>query len=174
MARAVLSVLGTTADVIHEALIVTADLLEFAPVPGLALAAKTVVNIWDAAQYVDVSYIMFYNMYSCKNQFLSDESIGLFSSHRKMCRYTHIYQKRNLWSRRQCRHWAGLADTEARRVIFFAVLYTNNSLTWSQGHIWVYTDSCFDKKISLCWSGTSNAMKYYRTSQVATVCFAMH
>ena len=96
MARAVLSVLGTTADVIHEALIVTADLLEFAPVPGLALAAKTVVNIWDAAQYVDVSYIMFYNMYSYKNQFLSDESISLFSSHRKMCRYTHIYQKRNL------------------------------------------------------------------------------
>ncbi len=63
MARAVVSVLGTTAEVVHEALIIGVDLLEFAPVPGLALAAKTVVNIWDSAQYVDVSYNMLFNMY---------------------------------------------------------------------------------------------------------------
>lgn len=45
--------LGT--DILHEALFVGVDLLQLAPVPGLAEAAKTLLNIWDAVQQVDVS-----------------------------------------------------------------------------------------------------------------------
>ncbi|KAF9481061.1 hypothetical protein BDN70DRAFT_876798 [Pholiota conissans] len=57
VARAAVSVLGTTAEVIHEALIIGVDLLELAPVPGLAIAAKTLVNIWDSAQNVDMNQL---------------------------------------------------------------------------------------------------------------------
>jgi abelson tyrosine-protein kinase 1 len=42
------------ADVAHEALLLSAELVELAPLPGLAPAAKTLLNIWDAMQDVDV------------------------------------------------------------------------------------------------------------------------
>ncbi|KAJ3509359.1 hypothetical protein NLJ89_g5260 [Agrocybe chaxingu] len=55
VAKAVVSALGTGADVVHEALYLGVELLEFAPVPGLQAAAKTILNIWDAAQQVDMN-----------------------------------------------------------------------------------------------------------------------
>lgn len=49
------SALGTTADVVHELLEIGTDFLQLAPVPGLSSAAKTLLNIWDALEHVDVS-----------------------------------------------------------------------------------------------------------------------
>lgn len=50
------SILGTTLDVTHEALILSTELLEFAPVPGLQNIAKTLLHIWDSLQDVDVRF----------------------------------------------------------------------------------------------------------------------
>ncbi|PPR04893.1 hypothetical protein CVT26_012713 [Gymnopilus dilepis] len=55
VAQAVVSTLGTAADVVHEALYVGVELFDLAPVPGLSLAARTLLNIWDAAQNVDMN-----------------------------------------------------------------------------------------------------------------------
>ncbi|PPR04355.1 hypothetical protein CVT24_013207 [Panaeolus cyanescens] len=44
-------------DVLHTTLGISANLLEFAPVPGLAAVAKTLVKIWDAADQVDLNGI---------------------------------------------------------------------------------------------------------------------
>jgi abelson tyrosine-protein kinase 1 len=49
--------LGTAADITHEALFIGVDLLDLAPVPGLKLAAQLLLNIWDASQLVDVSFM---------------------------------------------------------------------------------------------------------------------
>ncbi|KAK7455814.1 hypothetical protein VKT23_010848 [Stygiomarasmius scandens] len=53
VAQAAASVLGTAGLVAHEALLVSVDLLELAPVPGLRSAASTLLTIWDALQMVD-------------------------------------------------------------------------------------------------------------------------
>lgn len=42
-------------DGVHEALAAGAEVLEFAPIPGLAQAARVLLDIWDAVQMVDVS-----------------------------------------------------------------------------------------------------------------------
>ncbi|KAG5640616.1 hypothetical protein DXG03_007905, partial [Asterophora parasitica] len=49
------AVLGTTGDVVHDVLITSMELLEFVPVPGLASAARVLLNIWDALQQVDTN-----------------------------------------------------------------------------------------------------------------------
>lgn len=49
------SVLGTVAAIGHEALFVGVDLVHFVPVPGLEIAARTLLNIWDAVEMVEVS-----------------------------------------------------------------------------------------------------------------------
>jgi hypothetical protein len=49
--------LGTAADITHEALFIGVDLLDLAPVPGLRPAAQLLLNIWDASQQVDVSFM---------------------------------------------------------------------------------------------------------------------
>jgi hypothetical protein len=54
VAQAVASALDIGTDIIHEALFLGVDFLQLAPVPGLAEAAKTLLNIWDAVQQVDV------------------------------------------------------------------------------------------------------------------------
>ena len=54
MAKAAANILGTASDVAHEALILSSDLLQFAPVAGLSEAARVLLNIWDALQMVDV------------------------------------------------------------------------------------------------------------------------
>lgn len=54
MAQAAKGVLGAAFNVTHEALAISADLLQLAPIPGLAEAAKTLLTIWDALQMVDV------------------------------------------------------------------------------------------------------------------------
>ena len=48
--------LGNTVDVAHETLNAGIDLHEFAPLPGLAPAARTLLEIWDGLPTVDVSY----------------------------------------------------------------------------------------------------------------------
>ena len=47
--------LGTASQVVHELLEVGVDVLKFAPIVGLEEAARTLLNIWDALQLVDVS-----------------------------------------------------------------------------------------------------------------------
>lgn len=55
VANAAVSILGTTADVVHEVLLVTADALEFAPIPGLHVAAHALLEIWDAVILVETN-----------------------------------------------------------------------------------------------------------------------
>ncbi|KAI0730429.1 hypothetical protein C8Q76DRAFT_613667 [Earliella scabrosa] len=47
--------LGLVTDVVHELLDLGADVLRFAPVPGLELAAIALLKVWDALQLVDVN-----------------------------------------------------------------------------------------------------------------------
>ena len=51
------SILDTALDVTREALEIGQDILEFAPVPGLAEAAHVLVSIWNAVQLVEVSVL---------------------------------------------------------------------------------------------------------------------
>ncbi|KAA1466979.1 hypothetical protein DENSPDRAFT_63475 [Dentipellis sp. KUC8613] len=53
--EAAASVLGTAARVAHEALFVGVDLLQFAPVVGLETAGRTLLNIWDALEMVEMN-----------------------------------------------------------------------------------------------------------------------
>ncbi|RDB20038.1 hypothetical protein Hypma_012989 [Hypsizygus marmoreus] len=55
VAQAAISILGTTGDIVHEALVVGTELFDFVPVPGLAIAAKLLLNIWDTLQRVDMN-----------------------------------------------------------------------------------------------------------------------
>ncbi|KAF5329372.1 hypothetical protein D9619_009450 [Psilocybe cf. subviscida] len=55
VARAVVSVLGTSAEIAHELLSLAVEFSNFVPVPGLAVAAQTLLNIWDASQEVDMN-----------------------------------------------------------------------------------------------------------------------
>ena len=55
MIEAIGGALGVAASIGHEALFVGVDLLRFAPVPGLELAGRTLLNIWDAVDMVEVS-----------------------------------------------------------------------------------------------------------------------
>ena len=50
--------LDMTLEATHEALAIGADVLQFAPVIGLAEAARVLASIWDAVQMVDVSTLM--------------------------------------------------------------------------------------------------------------------
>lgn len=52
--QAASSILGTTLDVTHEALVLSTELLELAPIPGLQDIAKTLLHIWDSLEDVDV------------------------------------------------------------------------------------------------------------------------
>ncbi|TCD62464.1 hypothetical protein EIP91_006834 [Steccherinum ochraceum] len=49
------AVVSTGLDATREVLAVGADLLELAPIPGLAIAARVLVGIWDAVQMVDLN-----------------------------------------------------------------------------------------------------------------------
>lgn len=49
------NVLDATANVAHETLAVSVDLLQLVPFPGLAEAAKTLLYIWDGVQVVDLN-----------------------------------------------------------------------------------------------------------------------
>ncbi|KAH9921625.1 uncharacterized protein B0H18DRAFT_1121320 [Fomitopsis serialis] len=55
VAEAVVNVLGVAEDVGHEALVISSELLEFAPLPGLRVAALALLDIWEALQMVDVN-----------------------------------------------------------------------------------------------------------------------
>ena len=59
VAQAAVSILGTAADIAHEVLLTSVDFLDFAPVPGLQTAARTLLMIWDTLQEVDVSAPLF-------------------------------------------------------------------------------------------------------------------
>lgn len=53
VAEASKAILGTALDITHEALVLSVDLLQLAPIPGLAEAARTLLTIWDTLQLVD-------------------------------------------------------------------------------------------------------------------------
>ncbi|KAL1938386.1 hypothetical protein VTO73DRAFT_11626 [Trametes versicolor] len=55
VAEAAANVLGTTGEVMHELLEVSVDILRFAPIVGLEEAARTLLNIWDSLQLVDIN-----------------------------------------------------------------------------------------------------------------------
>lgn len=55
VSQAASSILGNALDVGHEALLLSQDLLEFAPVPGLQSIARTLLQIWDSLQLVDMN-----------------------------------------------------------------------------------------------------------------------
>ncbi|KAF8889717.1 hypothetical protein CPB85DRAFT_1333584 [Mucidula mucida] len=55
VAKAASSILGTTLEVGHEALLLSTDLLEYAPIPGLQNVARTLLQIWDALELVDMN-----------------------------------------------------------------------------------------------------------------------
>ncbi|KAG7443780.1 uncharacterized protein BT62DRAFT_995815 [Guyanagaster necrorhizus] len=55
VAQAASSILGNALDVGHEALVLSQDLLEFAPVPGLQSIAGMLLQIWDTLQLVDMN-----------------------------------------------------------------------------------------------------------------------
>ena len=45
------------ASIGHEVLFTRVDFLQFAPVPGLNVAGKILLSIWDAVELVEVSMI---------------------------------------------------------------------------------------------------------------------
>ncbi|KAI0632558.1 hypothetical protein C8Q77DRAFT_1058832 [Trametes polyzona] len=55
VAEAAANVLGVTGEVLHELLEVSVDVLRFAPIVGLEEAARTLLNIWDSLQLVDIN-----------------------------------------------------------------------------------------------------------------------
>ncbi|KAI0742205.1 hypothetical protein C8Q80DRAFT_1186590 [Daedaleopsis nitida] len=55
VSEAAINVLGTASNVVHELLEVGVDVLRFAPIVGLEEAARTLLNIWDALQLVDIN-----------------------------------------------------------------------------------------------------------------------
>ena len=46
------------ASIGHEVLFTGVDLLQFVPVPGLDIAGKILLGIWDAVEMVEVSMIV--------------------------------------------------------------------------------------------------------------------
>ncbi|KAI9060336.1 hypothetical protein FKP32DRAFT_1656183 [Trametes sanguinea] len=53
--EAAVNVLGLAGQVAHELLELSVDVLRFAPLVGLEEAARTLLNIWDALQLVDIN-----------------------------------------------------------------------------------------------------------------------
>ena len=60
MADAAVSILGTAADIPHEIILMGADGLRYAPIPGLEVAATSLITIWDALQLVDVRISIYF------------------------------------------------------------------------------------------------------------------
>jgi len=60
VAVAARSVLGTSVGIAHEALLLSVDWLDLAPIPGLRAAAQTLLYIWDSLQQVDVRIFLLY------------------------------------------------------------------------------------------------------------------
>lgn len=58
VSKALVNILGVAEDVGHEALVISSELLEFAPLPGLRVAALALLDIWEALQMVDVSALV--------------------------------------------------------------------------------------------------------------------
>ncbi|KAI0945901.1 hypothetical protein AcV7_010017 [Taiwanofungus camphoratus] len=55
VAEAAANVLGVAGDVVHEALLLSVEVVQFVPIPGLEAAARSLLDIWDALQLVDVN-----------------------------------------------------------------------------------------------------------------------
>src|ERR1700761_1176046 len=60
VARAARSVLGTSVEVVHEALILSVEPLSLVPIPGLSEAGRTLLAIWDALSLVEVCCLSSY------------------------------------------------------------------------------------------------------------------
>jgi hypothetical protein len=73
VAVAARSVIGTSLNITHQALVMGVDLLDLAPVPGLRAAAVTLLNVWDALQKVDVRIFSFSFFFSGPFVCVSDD-----------------------------------------------------------------------------------------------------
>ena len=49
-----MTVLGTTLDIAHDAVFLSSNMLQFAPVPILVGTAKVLLRIWSLLEYVNV------------------------------------------------------------------------------------------------------------------------
>lgn len=89
VAEAAANVLGITADVVHELLEVSADALRFAPIVGLEEAARTLLNIWDALQLVDVRVLYVISAASPDTASV-DQPASLSAPHRAVRHHSHV------------------------------------------------------------------------------------
>ena len=115
VATAAASVLGTTGSVSHELLQLGADFLGFVPVPGLELAARTLLEIWDTLQQVDVSLPRFSSCFPLIINPTDQPSI-MPSADGTMCRHLAVHSRRNPRSRKRCQHRATGTYHQACRV----------------------------------------------------------
>lgn len=59
VSQAIGSILGSATLIAHRTLLASMPLLELVPVPGLTMAAKLLLGIWDAVQEVDTNRLVF-------------------------------------------------------------------------------------------------------------------
>jgi hypothetical protein len=82
--------LGTAADIAYEVLFIGVDLLDLAPVPGLRPAARLLLNIWNSAQIVDVSFMPRIATVDIISADSADERTELFAANCTMRRHPHL------------------------------------------------------------------------------------
>jgi hypothetical protein len=88
---AAVSVLGTAGDVAHELLRNGVDLLGFVPIPGLDAAARTLLQIWDTLQQVDVNLLPTFRNFCSLNGVSVDEPLGVSSPHTTVCGHPPVH-----------------------------------------------------------------------------------
>ena len=99
----------------HELLEVGVEFLSLAPIPGLDLAARKLLAIWDTLQQVDVTLLPFscFCLLICDS---IDEPFGVSSFDGTVRRHLAIHSRRNPRSRKLRRHRVTRADHKTSRV----------------------------------------------------------
>lgn len=87
--------MGTAADVAHEALFIGVDFLDLAPIPGLQAVGRLLLNIWDASQVVDVSFMSFATLDIIPINSAAERT-ELFAVNGTMRRHPHLGSRRDL------------------------------------------------------------------------------
>jgi hypothetical protein len=90
------------ASIGHETLFTCVDLLKFAPVPGLDVAGKILLSIWDAVELVEVSAMdtpFTALLVLTADLSIIDESPSVSAPDRTLCEHSDFYS----WRDRRCR-----------------------------------------------------------------------
>ena len=116
MNLALKSTLGYTLEATHELLDLGSDALRFAPIPGLAEAARVLVTIWDSLQLVEVRCVAFRSWIHV-DAFV-DEQIGLSAFGRTMRGYSALDTRRNRGSEITSRRRAERTNEQTYSVRF--------------------------------------------------------